>query len=123
MKTILEKIKKNDFLFVFLFLALGFAPIVLKLALTGLTGPKFDFYFFIVWIPTLTLTFAMMRGWKESSMTGLLFIGALLIALVTYPFDPSMDFRRQIVQQADILIVAAAVASMGLQIVLRRRSL
>jgi hypothetical protein len=122
MKLALEKIKKNDFVLVFLFLIFGIAPIVLKLALTGLTGPKFEFYFFMVWIPVVTLALAMVRGWKEGSITGLLILGAFLIALISYPYEPLMDFRRQIVFQVDVFIVVAAVLSLGLQIVLRRRN-
>lgn len=120
MVSVFEKIKKSDLFFTLLLLTLVLTPILLKLFLTGSIGPTFNFYFFMVWIPVVTLSLAMLRGWQETALTGILIVIAILLSFVSYPLDPPMDFRRQIVNQSEVGIVVAVLLSIGLQITLRK---
>lgn len=123
MASVLDKLRKSDLFFVFFFMLVVVAPVFLKMVLTGATGPTFRFYFFIVWIPVVTLLFAFLKGWQETSITGALLCIALLLSLASYPNDSLMDFRRQIVHQSYVYLITAAVTSVGLMIILRRRKL
>ncbi len=118
--TSINKVKDSDSFLVLSFLFFGSAPLLFKLV-AGSIGPTFNFYFFLVWIPALTISLAMLRGWKECSMASVLMVSAILVSLITYPMDPPMDFRRQLVHQANIHIMGAALGSISLLIALRRR--
>ncbi len=121
MSTHFEKLRKNNFLFALMFIGLSLAPVFLKFVATRSVGPTFNFYFFIGWIPLVSLSFALLKGWRESAITGILILCAILVSLVSYPIDPPMDFRRQIVHQSEALIVLAALVSLSLQLMLPRK--
>jgi len=120
MSALIKNLRENNFLFGVLFVGFAIAPIVLKM-ISGSLGPTFSFYFFIVWIPLVSFSFALVKGWQETAVTSVLFLCAILLSLISYPFDPPMDFRRQIVHQAEVAIVFAALASLCLQLTLHRR--
>ena len=120
MKTLFQKLKQNDLIFISLYVVLAALPILLKLLLTGLTGPTFTFYFFVLWIPLLTFSFAVLRSQQGAIFTSLMIIGAFILSFISYPHNPDMDFRRQIVSQLDIWIVLAALASLAFQIAVPR---
>ena len=121
MKFFLEKIVLNDLNFIILTLSLVLLPVVCKLMINGLLGPSFNFYFFIIWIPTISITSATLRGWQESALTAILIVLAFLISFVIYPQNPLMDFRRQIVHQSYSLISIAVLISLVLQVSLKRK--
>lgn len=111
-------LRQSNLIFIFLFLFIGFFPVLLKLFLAGSIGPTFNFYFFVLWIPALALTFSLLRSQRGALFTAVMLIGAFIISYVNYPLDtPPMDFRRQIVQQLDVWIAIAVLASLGFQII------
>jgi len=120
MMSILNKIKKNDLYFIGSFLVLAFGPPLFKFLIAGTVGPSFSFYYFTVWIPVVTLTLATMKGWRETAVAGILILGALIISLVNYPPNPAMDFRRQLVHQANLWIVGAAFIAILTPFLMRR---
>jgi uncharacterized membrane protein YccC len=117
MKSIIKILNKNNLTFAILYLICGFAPILLKLLFSGAIGPTFNFYFLVLWVPVVGLTFSLLRGWKEVSLTGVLIISAFLISIIGHPSIPAMDFRRQFAYQLGGWMVAAVVVSLVLQIV------
>ena len=118
-----QKLRQNNLVFIFLFLFIGSFPILLKLLLTGSIGSTFNFYFFVLWIPAVAITFSLFRSQTGALFTTVMLLGAFIISYVHYPLDaPPMDFRRQIVQQLDIWIVIAVLASLGFQIVFLGRT-
>lgn len=117
-----KKILSKKTYFSILYLICGTAPILLKFIFSGAVGPTFSFYYFVFWIPFVGLTFSMFRGWKESSLTGVLIICAFLIALISYPVNPSMDFQRQFIYQLSGWMVTAVLMSLILQLTLVKSS-
>ncbi|MFZ3231056.1 MAG: hypothetical protein WA160_12690 [Pseudobdellovibrio sp.] len=93
---------------------------LMKLLVTGSIGATFNFYFFVLWVPVVTLSFSLFRGQKSAAFTSALFVGAFIIAFVSYPNDPPMDFRRQIVSQLEMWIILATLVSLGFQIIFSR---
>lgn len=120
--TNIKNILSKKSYFSILFLICGVAPILLKLIFFGTVGPTFNFYYFVFWIPLVGLTFSMLRGWKECSLTGILIISAFLIAIISYPSNPAMDFQRQFIYQLRSWMVTAVLVSLILQLTFVRSS-
>jgi hypothetical protein len=120
MRIFLEKLKKSDFIFSLLVFVFSILPIILKLLVTGIIGTVFKFYFFVLWLPIVVLTFSVLRNLKESIFTSLLLVGAFIASLISYPNVPPMDFHRQIVYQLEFWLIFAVLASLALRIALPR---
>lgn len=122
MNRIIEKLQKSNFLFICFAISLFIAPMLVKLILTGTIGPTFNFYFFIIWLPLISIALTFLNGWKEAFFVSILLITALIFSIISYPDDPAMDFRRQIVNQASFLITVACLVSLALQLYFRFKS-
>ncbi|WP_413291002.1 hypothetical protein [Bdellovibrio sp. HCB337] len=121
MNSVIQKIRSNDLVFILLSLMAASAPLILKLVVSGLIGHTFSFYFFVVWLPLVIVSLAVLRGWQEASIAGALVIGTFMIALLSYPpMDAPMDFRRQLVNQLSEWIVFSGIVAVGSQVALRR---
>jgi hypothetical protein len=117
MISIVDKIKKSDVVFSLLLFGFGILPYVLKIILTGAVGPTFDFYFIVFWLPIIAICMAVVRGWGSAGITTALILISFSIAILTYPSDPPMDFRRQFVYQIEPWIILAFLISWMFQII------
>lgn len=118
MKRSLETFRRSDLVFILLNFGFSILPVILKLLATGSIGPTFKFYFFVLWVPVVALSFSVFRNQKEAILTSLLLIGAFIVSFISYPSNPPMDFRRQIVHQLDAWLILAVLVSLVLQIIL-----
>ncbi len=123
MKLLLNRLQNNDLYFLFVFIIFSFLPILLKLLFTGSTGPTIEFYLIAVWLPLVSLVFSLIRGWKNFIFTLFVLIVSFSIIILNYSSAPPMNFQRQFVYEADLLIICAVGLSLLFQVVYSRYQL
>jgi len=96
-----------------LFFTVLCSPFFLKFILTGLIGPTFQFYFFILWLPYITLIFAILRGRREAVFTSLCVLTVVAFVLFSHRPDSLMNFQRQVLQYTQVLVPLFITSTIG----------
>jgi hypothetical protein len=101
-RMVLMKIKfpKGDIQWVCLLLIFQALPLVIKILITGRIGPKAEFYYLSVWMPSVAILMGSLRSFNTMLTFILLFSLALGLVFVQWTTHPMMDFQRQFTQQA-----------------------